>query len=179
MFKKEITVEKIIGLGRGINAKVSARSCGFPVNIEHNVKFLDLSTVELGNWVTIRWHSQIAKDVKLGNRVFIGKYCDIGQNIVIEDFVTMADYVCLLGNTHYYNNPQNRAGEMYSPGEKVIGAGAWIGYRATIMPQVRYIGKGAVIGAGAVVTKDVPDHTIVGGNPARVLKELTDIHEKI
>ncbi len=175
MLKKQITVEKLIGLARGARVKLFASSCGFPVNIEHQVKLLDISTLEIGNWVTIRWHTQIAKNVKLGNNVFIGKYCDIGQNVVLENFVTMADYVCILGNTHHYNDPKNRAGEVYSPGDKLIGAGAWIGYGAKILPQVRYIGKGAVIGAGAVVTKDVPDHTIVGGNPAKVLKQLTDI----
>jgi acetyltransferase-like isoleucine patch superfamily enzyme len=52
----------------------------------------------------------------------------------------------------------------------VIGNDVWIGVRVTICPNVRSIGNGVVIGAGAVVTKPVPDYAVVGGNPARVIR---------
>lgn len=52
---------------------------------------------------------------------------------------------------------------------KAIGANVWIGAGAVILPQCRQIGQGAIIGAGAVVTRDVPAGAVVGGNPARVL----------
>ncbi|MEG4806456.1 acyltransferase [Microcoleus sp. F8-D3] len=178
VFQKKITLGKVIGIFRGLLLKLFLRSCGFPITIEHEVRFLSIRTVEIGNWVTIRWHTQINENVKIGNKVFIGKYCDIGMNVVIEDAVTLADYVCLLGNTHNYNDPENRAGEIYSPGTKVIGQGAWIGYRAIVLPQVRYVGRGSVIGAGAVVTKDVQDHTIVAGNPAKVIGSLLPVSQK-
>jgi maltose O-acetyltransferase len=178
VFKKKITLAKVIGICRGLLLNLFSRSGGFPIIIEHEVRFLSAKTIEIGNSVTIRWHTQIHENVKLGNYVFIGKYCDIGKNVVIEDAVALADYVCLLGDTHHYNNPQQRAGEMYSPGTKVIGQGAWIGYRAIILPQVRYVGRGSIIGAGAVVTKDVQDHTIVAGNPAKVIGNLLDLPEK-
>lgn len=55
-------------------------------------------------------------------------------------------------------------------GEVIIGDRVWIAYRAVILPGVT-IGDGAVVGAGAVVTKDVEPYTIVGGNPAKVIKE--------
>jgi acetyltransferase-like isoleucine patch superfamily enzyme len=178
VFKKKITLGKVIGIFRGLLMKFFSHSCGFPITIEHEVRFLSIRTIDIGNWVTIRWHTQIHENVKLGDNVFIGKYCDIGKNVVIEDAVTLADYVCLLGNTHNYNDPENRAGEIYSPGTKVIGQGAWIGYRAIVLPQVRYVGQGSVIGAGAVVTKDVQDHTIVAGNPAKVIGCLFPVPEK-
>jgi len=54
--------------------------------------------------------------------------------------------------------------------ELVVGNDVWIGQNALILPSVRKIGDGVVIGAGAVVTKDVPDFAIVAGNPASVLK---------
>lgn len=178
VFKKNLTLAKVIGICRGLLLKLFSRACGFPINIEHEVRFISAKTIEIGNWVTIRWHTQINKNVKIGDKVFIGKYCDLGNNLVIEDSVTLADYVSLIGDTHYYNNPEKRAGEMYSPGTKVIGKGAWIGYRAIILPQVRYVGRGSIIGAGAVVTKDVQDHTIVAGNPAKVIGHLSPVPEK-
>ena len=55
------------------------------------------------------------------------------------------------------------------PMPKIIGDGVWIGMRAVILPQCRKIGPGAVIGAGAVVTHDVPPGVVVAGNPARII----------
>lgn len=51
-----------------------------------------------------------------------------------------------------------------------IGAGSWIGAKVIILPGCRRIGRGAVVAAGAVLTRDVPDYAVVGGNPARVIK---------
>src|SRR6476469_2344391 len=178
LFEKEVTLARVIGLCRGLFLKLFSRSCGFPVNIEHEVRFLSAKTIEIGKWVTIRWHTQINENVKRGDKVFICNYCDIGNNVIMEDTVILADYVCLLGDTHHYDNPEKRAGEPYSPGTKVIGKGAWIGYRAIILPQVRYIGRGSIIGAGSVVTKDVQDHTIVAGNPAKLIANLSPVPEK-
>ena len=59
------------------------------------------------------------------------------------------------------------------PMGKHIGRDVWIGMRAVILPQCRRIGAGAIIGAGAVVTKDVPAGAIVAGNPARILATQT------
>ena len=55
------------------------------------------------------------------------------------------------------------------PMPKTIGANVWIGMRAVILPQCAKIGAGAVIGAGAIVTMDVPDNAVVAGNPARII----------
>jgi maltose O-acetyltransferase len=64
-------------------------------------------------------------------------------------------------------------------GNVMIGDRVWIGYRAIILPGIT-IGEGAVVGAGAVVTKDVPPYTIVGGNPARVIKQRTqELHYEL
>ena len=60
--------------------------------------------------------------------------------------------------------------ELIERSELVIGNDVWVGQNAIILPSVKRIGDGAVIGAGAVVTKDVPDFAVAAGNPARIVK---------
>lgn len=82
----------------------------------------------------------------------------------------MGPDVAILTHTHRINRtdiPMGQQGSLVK--EVIIGDDVWIGMRSIIMPGVR-VGNGAVIGAGAVVTKDVPDYAIVGGVPAKVLK---------
>ncbi|WP_058855271.1 CatB-related O-acetyltransferase [Nocardia jinanensis] len=63
--------------------------------------------------------------------------------------------------------------ELPNRGDTVVGNDVWFGNGATVMPGVR-IGNGAIIGAGAVVTRDIPDYGIVGGNPARLIRNRYD-----
>ncbi|MDL5361991.1 sugar O-acetyltransferase [Halalkalicoccus sp. NIPERK01] len=116
--------------------------------------------------------------------------CDYGSNIHVgEDFYANFDCVildvrrvefgrdCLLGPgvhvytaTHPLDADERAAGLEY--GEPVaVGDGVWIGGRAVLNPGVT-VGDGAVIASGAVVTEDVPDGVVVGGNPATVVKTL-------
>ncbi len=90
------------------------------------------------------------KSVRIGDRVRLGPYC----RIVDSDF----------------HDVYNRALAAV-PKSVVIDDDAWIGMHAVILPGVR-VGKAAIVGAGSVVTKDVPDFTVVGGIPAKVLREL-------
>lgn len=88
----------------------------------------------------------------------------------IGDNVMMGPEVTILTHTHRIDRtdiPMGKQGSMVS--EVIIGDDVWIGMRAIILPGVR-IGSGVVIGAGAVVTKDVPDYAVVGGVPARVIR---------
>ncbi len=174
---KDISFQKFLGGVRGLIKKAELKDCGFPVVIGRGVKFRDKSSILLGNKVQIKEGTQILNRVTLKDGVFIGRFCDIGSDVTIEERATLADYVCILGETHQHDDCGHRAGKLYSLGDKVIGKGAWIGYRAIILPQVRYIGKGAVVGAGAVVTKDVPDGAIVVGNPAKLIKNRTAAHQ--
>ena len=91
------------------------------------------------------------------------------RSIVIGDAVWMGDGVFISDQNHAWDDPDQPIGAQASEPEAVsIGAGSWIGNGAMILPGA-VIGERCVVAAGAVVTGPVPDHTIVGGVPARVL----------
>lgn len=100
----------------------------------------------------------------------IGSYWDLAAPIRLGNFVVLAPEVMLLTATHDIQNPQNRAGKMEAR-PVTICDGVWLGARCMILPGIT-VGEGAIVGAGAVVTKDVPKNTIVAGVPARVIRVL-------
>ena len=106
--------------------------------------------------------------MKLGNNVFINSNClaMARGGITIEDDVMLAGNVQLLSNNHDEYERQ-----VLLCDEIVIKKGAWIGAGASILPGVT-VGKYAIVGAGAIVTKDVPDYAVVVGIPAKVVKTL-------
>ena len=110
------------------------------------------------------------RNTKIGNGVFINFDCtflDLG-GITIDDNVMLAPKVSLLSEGHpvAVNDRQT-----LTTGSIHIKRNAWIGANATILQGVT-IGENAVVAAGAVVSKDVPDNTIVGGIPAQIIKNL-------
>lgn len=108
--------------------------------------------------------------IKIGNNVFINNNClaMARGGITIEDDVMIAGNVQLLSNNHDEYERQILTCE-----EIIIRKGAWIGAGATILPGVT-IGMYAIVGAGAIVTKDVPDYAVVVGIPAKVVKTLDE-----
>jgi len=111
----------------------------------------------------------------IGDKLIIGKFCAIakgvqfimnGANHKIDGFSTFPFYI--FGNGWEKSMPQ--PGDLPYKGDTVIGNDVWIGYQAMIMPGVK-IGNGAIISTRSVVTSDVPPYTVVGGNPARVIKK--------
>ena len=111
----------------------------------------------------------------IGDKLIIGKFCAIatgvkfimnGANHKISGFSTYPFYI--FGNDWDRVTPQ--PDELPFKGDTEIGNDVWIGYEAVIMPGVK-IGDGAIIAAKSVVTKDVPPYTIVGGNPASLLRK--------
>jgi acetyltransferase-like isoleucine patch superfamily enzyme len=107
---------------------------------------------------------------KIGKNVFINFDCtllDLG-GITIEDNVLIAPKVSLLSEGHPVSQEKRQS---LLPGHIHIKRNAWIGANATILPGVT-VGENAVVAAGAVVSKDVPDNTVVGGIPAKIIKAI-------
>ncbi|MCY4778809.1 sugar O-acetyltransferase [Sphingobacterium sp. UT-1RO-CII-1] len=110
------------------------------------------------------------KHTKIGKNVFINFDCvflDLG-GITIEDNVLIAPKVSLLSEGHPIE-PENRHALVPKPIH--IKKNAWIGAGATILQGVT-IGENSVVASGAVVSKDVPDNTVVGGIPAKIIKKI-------
>lgn len=108
----------------------------------------------------------------LDDDVFINAGCclDLSAPIRIQSRAQLGYQVTLITGNHEIGPSHSRAGR-HIPAPITIGEGAWIGARAIILPGVT-IGNGAVIAAGAVVTRDVAPNTMVGGVPARVMRNL-------
>ncbi len=108
------------------------------------------------------------ENVKIGKNVFInGNVLFMARSgITIEDDVQIAANAQFISNNH---DPYDRMVLTCKP--VLIKKGAWIGAGATILPGV-CVGKHAIVGAGSVVTKDVPDYAVVVGNPAKMIKTL-------
>lgn len=99
----------------------------------------------------------------------IGRYCSFAAGVCRFN----GNHPMTFRSMHpYFYNPYYHyvQDEKISRSEIEIGNDVWVGQNALILPSVRRIGDGAVIGAGAVVTKDVPDFAVVAGNPAKVVK---------
>lgn len=101
------------------------------------------------------------------------------DKLIIGNYVCIAAGVTILMGGNHNHHPdwitvypfENQIMDSYAPkGNTIIKSDAWIGMNAMIMPGVT-IGEGAIIAAGSIVTKDIPPYTIVGGNPARIIKE--------
>lgn len=116
------------------------------------------------------FYSDFGENINIGKNVFVNHACTFMDRggITLEDSVLIAPKVNLITTNHPLNQSERRATISHPI---VIKRNAWIGVAATIMPGVT-IGENSVVAAGAVVTRDVPDNTIVGGVPAKVIKDL-------
>ncbi len=126
-----------------------------------------------GEDIIVKQHAYIGSGtgLRIGNRSQLGHNLRLGQYVTIGDDVVMGPDIVIMANAHAFDSldiPVNQQGAL-PVRPVVIGNDVWIGTRAIILPGVR-IGNQAVIGAGSVVTKDVPERAIVGGNPARIIR---------
>jgi acetyltransferase-like isoleucine patch superfamily enzyme len=122
----------------------------------------------IGNRVWIWSHSTVDYGCRIGDRVRIHNHVYIAQQTVIEDDVFLGPGVV------FANDRFPVSDRLEGP---VIGRGAAVGANATILPGVR-VGERALIGAGSVVTKDVPDGMLAYGNPARVHGQRPEVQTR-
>jgi acetyltransferase-like isoleucine patch superfamily enzyme len=120
------------------------------------------------------------KDVTIGERVQFGENCRIQCDIQFGNSILMANNVAFVGkDDHITNNPGTTIWNSGRGDSKktYVGNDVWIGQGAIIVAGV-HIGDGAIVAAGSVVVKDVEPCTIVGGNPARFLKNRFNTEEE-
>ena len=118
-------------------------------------------------------------DVTIGDYTRVGIHCTIIGPVCIGNHVNLAQGITVTALNHNFADTTKRIDEQgISTKPVVIGDDVWIGANAVILPGVT-IGRHCVVAAGAVVTKDVPDNTVVAGVPAKVIKTLTSNHSPL
>jgi maltose O-acetyltransferase len=130
-------------------------SCGTKLCVENNAYF--------GN----------GKNFQLGHDVGFGtNFKTLNRVLKIGNYLMMAEDVLFLGGNHKFDRIDipmgHQGGNDKTP--LTIDDDVWIGARSIVLPGCKHVGKGVIIGAGSVVTKDIPDYAIVGGNPAKIIK---------
>jgi maltose O-acetyltransferase len=144
------------GLGRRFRffcCKRLFKKCGRNVNIERGVDFCD------------------GRAIQIGDNSGLGIDSWIRGNVIIGDNVMMGPQVMIYARYHKFDRtdiPMNQQG-MEESGTVIIEDDVWIGARVTILKDVT-IGKGSIIGAASVVTKDIPRYSVAVGNPAKVIR---------
>jgi acetyltransferase-like isoleucine patch superfamily enzyme len=163
-FKIQETIDRTIRLTVQLNA------AGSIVEVRNLLSNIIGTTVSDTTTVFAPFYTNFGKFISLGKNVFINHACsflDMG-GITIEDGVLIGPRVNLVTENHPLH-PDERSALLTKP--ITIKQKAWIGAGATILPGVT-IGKNAIVAAGAVVSKDVPDNVIVGGIPAKIIKAI-------
>ena len=147
------------------------------VRLGRNVQiyaFVNLYGCEIGDETRIGTFVEVQKGAKIGPRCKISSHTFICEGVTIESEVFIGHGVTFINDrypraTSTSGQPQTEAD--WSVQNTLVKKGASIGSGATLLGGIT-IGEKAIIGAGSVVTKDVPPNTVVAGNPARVLKRL-------
>ena len=154
-------------------------SCGRGSTIQYGAIIRHPRNISLGSRVHIGRRvclgAEILGSLKLEDGVKINKEChiDFSGGVFIGKNSLLSEAVMIQSHTHGTDPRSQPEGIALEICENV-----WIGARAMILHNVRRIGRGSIVAAGAVVTKPVPDGVIVGGNPARIICAISDTKRK-
>jgi acetyltransferase-like isoleucine patch superfamily enzyme len=140
-------------------------------------KFINLYGCQIGDDTKIGAFVEIQKNASIGQRCKISSHTFVCEGVIIEDNVFIGHSVTFINDSY----PRATALDGKLQSEKdwhvektVVKRGASIGSGATILSKV-VIGENAIVGAGSVVTRDVPPNSIVAGNPAKILRSITSV----
>ena len=171
------------------NLRYKTLDCEYVFPINH---ITNNNTVKIGEKVKIGKGCIIATHERRNSQLF-SPIVDIGDNCVLSDFVNIScinhikigsgvgigRWVTITDNSHGNLSQEeisisHKERPLVSKGEIIIDDNVWIGDKVTVLPGV-HLGNGCIVGANSVVTKSFPPHTVIAGNPAKILKFITRI----
>ena len=170
-------LELLAGRSRALLLRLRGMHVGAKVSIGPQVRVSRPWCIRIGTRAQLEQHVYLkvvadAARVEIGDFVFIGAGCelDAAESIAIGAHTLLAPGVFITDHTHNAARGLRLDEQGNRHGAVTIGSDAWLGARCVVLHGVT-IGDGAIVGAGAVVTKDVAPYTIVAGVPARVIGE--------
>jgi acetyltransferase-like isoleucine patch superfamily enzyme len=185
-----LKIPKLLFLGRGVRLDV-VRNIEFGKWVQlHDYVYLSALGQEalvIGNNVSIGAFSRIVistsynnpgKYIRIGNNVGLGEFAYLGGGggLVIGDGCIIGQYLSCHPENHIYDDPETEIRFQGTTRSGItIGRNCWLGSKVTVLDGVS-IGDGCVIAAGSVVTRDMPENSIVAGVPAKVIKSRVDLH---
>lgn len=163
---KLLTTPKRVGKNSYIDKTVSIYGW-------NHIKVGNNTIIGESSWLNVNCRVKDCFHLTFGDYCYIGRrnLFSSGRELKICDFVMISNDCKFLGNNHVFSNPLQPYISTGSTSEEimVIGINVWIGAGVTVLGNVK-IGHGSIIGAGSVVTKDIPPFSIAVGNPCKVIK---------